>query len=148
MNKTRRLLYVAALFAILITWYFSKKYHASAVRPIAEKVLHTAVNAKIQSLEPTFGVNYNNPTYDTLYEQAANMPDSPARTKMYEQLNQFIAEQVPIIYSMHLDNIVLYHGWLKNYLLSDCIHGTEQYLDIDTSQKSKILEQINQEGKR
>jgi len=93
------------------------------------------------------GINYHHPTYDALYEQAVNMPDSPARTKLYEQLNQFVTEQVPVIYNMHLNKIVLCQGWIKNYLLSDCINGTEIYMDVDMAQKRKILDKLHQEGK-
>jgi oligopeptide transport system substrate-binding protein len=84
------------------------------------------------------GANFNNAAYNTLYEQAASMQPSDARTALYEQLNRMVAEHVPAIYSVHQAHPVLYHGWIKNYLWSDCRYGTEQYLNIDLAQKQVL----------
>ncbi len=84
------------------------------------------------------GANFNNAAYNTLYEQAASMQPSDARTALYEQLNRMVAEHVPAIYSVHQAHPVLYHGWIKNYLWSDCCYGTEQYLNIDLAQKQVL----------
>jgi oligopeptide transport system substrate-binding protein len=88
--------------------------------------------------QQTSALWFHHPTFDALYEQAAAMLDSPERTKIYEKLNQMIAEEVPMICIFHLTSKVLHHGWIKNYTLSDCMYGTEQYIDIDLSQQEKL----------
>jgi ABC-type transport system substrate-binding protein len=84
------------------------------------------------------GANFNDPAFNALYESAISLPDSPARTVVYERLNQMLAESVPSIYLVHTKHLVLQQGWIKNYAWSDFHYGTEQYLDIDLEQK-KIL---------
>ena len=61
------------------------------------------------------GAYFNDDQFNALYEQAAAMPDSPARTKLYEQLNQMLGELVPVIYTSHRTYFALYHSWVKNY---------------------------------
>jgi ABC-type transport system substrate-binding protein len=84
------------------------------------------------------GTNFNDATYNALYEQATTMQPSAARTTLYEQLNRIVAEHVPVICSVHQGHLVLYHGWIKNYLWSSYSYGTEQYLDIDLEQKQAL----------
>lgn len=88
------------------------------------------------------GVNFNDPAFNTLYEQAAVMPDSPERTVLYERLNQMAAESVPLIYIAHLPHLALYQGWIKNYCWSNFHYGTEQYLDVDLERKQALLPRL------
>ena len=84
------------------------------------------------------GTNFNDTTYNTLYEQAIAMQPSAERTALYEQLNRIVAEHVPAIYSVHQVHPVLYHGWIKNCLWSNYCCGTEQYINIDLEQKKAL----------
>jgi ABC-type transport system substrate-binding protein len=84
------------------------------------------------------GTNFNDATYNTLYEKAMVMQPSAARTALYEQLNRIVAEQVPAIYAVHQVYPVLYHGWIKNYLWSNYGYGIEQYVNIDLPQKQAL----------
>ena len=88
--------------------------------------------------QQTSGLWHHNPVFDSLYEQASVLSDSPERTKIYERLNQMVAEEVPIICIFHIRAKDLYHGWVKNYLRPDCIHAIEQSVDIDLAQQ-KVL---------
>ena len=76
------------------------------------------------------GANFNDESYNALYERAMRLQPSPERTALYQELNRMAAEKVPAVYTMHIAHPVLYHGWVKNYLWSDCCYGTEQYLNI------------------
>ncbi|XWN34809.1 MAG: ABC transporter substrate-binding protein [Roseivirga sp.] len=83
--------------------------------------------------------NYDYPEYDKLYERASVMPDSPERTRLYEQMNKIAAEQVPLLYMVHKAKHVLCHSWLQNFFLSDFdYHGQEQYLNIDLEKKQAM----------
>jgi oligopeptide transport system substrate-binding protein len=84
------------------------------------------------------GANFNDATYNALYEQATAMQPSAVRTDLYEQLNRIVAAQVPVICSVHQVHLVLYHGWIKNYLWSNYSYGTEQYINIDLAQKQAL----------
>lgn len=89
------------------------------------------------------GSNFDDPEYDVLYEQVSVMPDSPARRKLYEKMNQLAAEKVPLIYMIHKTDHVLHHSWLQNYVLSDFdYHGQEQYLNIDVDKKRAMKPQF------
>lgn len=84
------------------------------------------------------GSNFNDATFNSLYETAAFMPDSPARTVLYERLNQIIGENVPAICTVHPPHINLQHSWLKNYCWTNFHYGTEQYWDIDVAKEELI----------
>ena len=84
------------------------------------------------------GSNFNDPAFNALYEKATALPDSPARTVLYERLNEMVAESVPCICIAHPSCIVLQQGWVKNYNWSNFHYGVEQYFDIDLEQK-KVL---------
>lgn len=88
------------------------------------------------------GSNFDDPVYNALYEKAVAMPDSPERTKLYEQLNEMIAEKVPFICTVHFPYTALQHGWIKNYCWSNFHYGTEQYVDIDLEQKRQLVPKL------
>jgi len=88
------------------------------------------------------GTRYNDPAFNTLYEKAVIMPDSQARARIYEQLNQMLAENVPCIYLVHPRHIALQQGWVKNYIWSNFHYGTELYLDIDVAQKKALFAKL------
>ena len=89
------------------------------------------------------GSNFDNQAYNVLYERASVMADSPARTQLYEQMNQMAAEQVPMIYTVHKTVHILHHSWLKNYILTDFdSYGQDQYLDVDMQEKQAMQAQL------
>jgi oligopeptide transport system substrate-binding protein len=78
-----------------------------------------------------------------LHEQIAVMHDSPARTQLYEKMNQLAAENVPLIYMVHKSDHILHHSWLKNATLSNfSYYGQEQYLNIDMDKKQAMKAQF------
>ena len=92
--------------------------------------------------EGGIGINYNDPVYNALYEKASTMPDSPARTEIYKEMNKLAAENVPAIYVEHPTHTVLQHGWVKNFCWSDFHYGSEQYFDIDLEQKKLLSSKL------
>ena len=86
--------------------------------------------------KPTgLGAYFNDDQFNKIYERAVAMPDSPARTALYEELNQMLGESMPVIYMIHPTRFSLYHSWVKNYCCPSFTIGLEQYLDIDRSRK-------------
>lgn len=86
--------------------------------------------------------NYNNPEFNKQFEAAVVMQDSPARTAQYEKLNQFLAEEVVVIFNMHRQSYTVQQGWLRNYHSSDLNHDQYQYLNIDTAKKEELLKKF------
>lgn len=86
--------------------------------------------------------NYNNPEFNKQFEKAVMMQDSPERTALYEKLNQFLAEEVPVIFNMHRQAYTLQQGWLRNYHSSDLNHDLYQYLNIDSAKKEELLKKF------
>jgi len=91
------------------------------------------------------GVNahYKNDKFNELYEKAAVMNPSPERTLLYEQINEMVANEVPIICTEHRLHPALYHGWVKNYVWSDFLQYTNWlYIDIDLQRKAELLPKL------
>ena len=89
------------------------------------------------------GSNYSDPYFDEKFEIASMMEDSPERTVRYEELNEYIALQVPVIFGVHRLTFAMNHGWVKNYKASDFDNGVEKYLNIDLDLKKELIEKHN-----
>jgi oligopeptide transport system substrate-binding protein len=83
--------------------------------------------------------NYNNPEFNKGYEEIAKMQNTPERTARYEKLNQFLANEVVAIFTVHTQSYLLQQKWLKNYHSSDFIFDFDQYLNIDEVEKAETL---------
>lgn len=79
--------------------------------------------------------NYKNPKYDELYLKIQTMPDTPERTKIYEQMRDMINEDCP--YSGAMDRTRFYgvNGWLKNFKPTEDFWNWPKYLDVDDSKR-------------
>ncbi len=73
---------------------------------------------------------YNDSKFNRLYERSTVMMPSSERTKIYELMNMLVADDLPWVYLIHLQEYFLFHDHLKNFLKSDFIYGFEQYLDV------------------
>ena len=79
--------------------------------------------------------NFRHPEYDRLYEKARTMPDSPERTKLYEQLAKIVVAYAP--WKINTNRILtdLWYPWVVGYR-RPLVQGSSfwMYLDIDKSQ--------------
>jgi oligopeptide transport system substrate-binding protein len=73
---------------------------------------------------------YDNAEFNKLYEKSTVMMPSPERLAIYEKMNLMVADDLPWVYLIHLQEYFLFHDHLKNFLKSDFIYGFEQYLDV------------------
>lgn len=83
--------------------------------------------------------NYNNPKFNKDFEVATKMQNSPARTALYEKLNQYLANEVVAIFTVHTQSYILQQKWVKNYHDSDFIFDYHQYMNVDLAQKMESL---------
>ena len=70
------------------------------------------------------------------------MQDSPERSKMYQELNQMVALDVPWILGFHRTRFYLNHGWVKNFNYTEFTMTQYQYLDIDLSKKASLIDKL------
>nr|BDT29259.1 ABC transporter substrate-binding protein [Bacteriovorax sp. HI3] len=86
--------------------------------------------------------NYNNPEFNKMYEVVAKMQDSPARTKLYEEANQFLANDVVAIFTVHTQSYMLQQKWVRNYHDSDFIFDFHQYINVDQKEKAQWMKKF------
>lgn len=83
------------------------------------------------------GSYYKNKEYDTLFEKARALPDSPARTEMYKKLARMLAEDCPVIFGLHRIGVGLRQGWIKNSKYDEFAFNRAKYLRVDVEAKKK-----------
>jgi ABC-type transport system substrate-binding protein len=77
--------------------------------------------------------NYQNSTFDRLYEKVRTMPDSLERTTIYEEMSAIVEEDCPWIFLHHPLDLTLQHPWVTNYRPHAFPYGMEKYYQIDTA---------------
>jgi ABC-type transport system substrate-binding protein len=77
------------------------------------------------------GSGYLNPDYDKTFEKATSMFPSPERTRLYEELNELLAEEVPVIFGVHRKIYTLVSSRIRNFRYSDIDLTTDLYLVIN-----------------
>jgi oligopeptide transport system substrate-binding protein len=85
------------------------------------------------------GSGYTNEKFDRKYLRASTMQDSAERTKLYDELNKFVADEVPVIFGLHRQMFILRNSWLKNYIYTDFERGTAIYFNIDLNEKAEVF---------
>jgi oligopeptide transport system substrate-binding protein len=88
------------------------------------------------------GSNFNNPEYNKLYEQAAVMFDTPARSKIYNHMVDILNEECPDIFESHRKPYILTHGWFKNYKRNFIILNYVKYYRIDQQAKTELEKKL------
>ena len=74
------------------------------------------------------------PEYDRIYERAKQMPDSPERTKLYQQLAKIVAAYVPWKVNVHRILTDMWYPWVIGYRRPPVIgNHFWKYMDIDES---------------
>lgn len=86
--------------------------------------------------------NYNNPEFNKMYEAVAKMQDSPERTRLYAEANQYLADQAVGIFTVHTQSYMLQQKWVRNYHDSDFIFDFHQYLNIDQKEKAEWIKKF------
>lgn len=82
---------------------------------------------------------FNLPAYNVRYEQARALPDSPARNKLYTEMNQLLHAYNPWVPLTHPVSADLRHPWLKHYKRHPVELTTWRYIDIDLEQRARAV---------
>ncbi len=82
---------------------------------------------------------FNLPAYNERYEQARKLSHSPARQKLYAEMNQLIHAYNPWVPLTHPISADIRHPWLKNYTRHPVELTAWRYLDIDVEARARAL---------
>jgi ABC-type transport system substrate-binding protein len=91
---------------------------------------------------PAGGVNstaYVNPAFDTLYEKAVVMPDTPERRKLYRQMEDIAMEDCSWLVQMYPVIYRLSYDWIGNRHDMDYGYGTRAQWTLDSALRTKKL---------
>ena len=80
---------------------------------------------------------FNLPAYNTRYEKARILSDSPERQQLYLEMNQLIHAYNPWVPLTHVISADLTQPWLKNYKRHPVEFTTWRYLDVDAAARTK-----------
>lgn len=75
--------------------------------------------------------NFALPAFDRLYERARRMPDSPERTRLYQQMTKLFLAYAPWRLGVHRVQTHLNQPWLLNYRKHPILHQAWKYFDVD-----------------
>jgi oligopeptide transport system substrate-binding protein len=75
--------------------------------------------------------NYDNPKLDKLLEAARVEPDVEKRMQMYQEAEQMIVEDAPVLFTTHSLSYVLVKPYIKGYVLTPVGVPLERFLSID-----------------
>lgn len=82
---------------------------------------------------------FNLPAFNTLYEQAMRLSDSPERTAIYRQMAQLMHGYTPWVPRIHPVTADILQPWLQNYYRHPVDFTSWRYLDIDVAARNKVL---------
>jgi ABC-type transport system substrate-binding protein len=75
--------------------------------------------------------NYENPTFDRLFEQMKNIGNGPERLALIEQMVSLVRHDVPWAAGFHPKQFSLYHAWYKNVKPNLMANNTLKYVKLD-----------------
>ena len=81
--------------------------------------------------------NYDNPTYNQLFEEMKNMENSPERLSRIREMNRLIQRDAPWVFTFHPVSFGLSHQWVKNSKPNSLGGGTLKYLRVDANRRAE-----------
>ena len=87
--------------------------------------------------------NYNNPAFNELFNKMKNMPDSPQRLSIINEMVEILRYEAPWIWGFHPKKFILYHDWNKNVKPNIMAHNTLMYKRIDPKRRHIMRSEWN-----
>ena len=87
--------------------------------------------------------NYLNPRYDALFEKMKNMPNSPERERIIEQMVDIARADAPWIWGVHPKKYSLRHSWISNDKPNTMARNNFKYLRIDQHKRAEMRARWN-----
>jgi len=70
------------------------------------------------------------PAYDRMYERSRTLPDSPERTRLYQEMTKLLLVYAPWVFHVHHISTHLTQPWVKGYKKHPFKSANWRYLDI------------------
>lgn len=83
-------------------------------------------------------VNFQDQHFDAMFEKILPMPDTPERTRLYEEMARYLVSQVPWIFESQPISYQLKHAWLENYYPHDFACNRWKFWSVNSELKSRL----------
>lgn len=87
--------------------------------------------------------NYANPEFDQLFEQMKNMPNSPERLAIIDQMVEIVRHDSPWLFGFYPVSYALYHQWYSNLKRNMMANNTLKYARIDGELRAQLRSEWN-----
>jgi len=88
--------------------------------------------------------NYQNPEFDTLFNEIKTMSNSPQRQAKIQKMLNIVREDAPWVWGFHPKSLALSHAWFKNVLPNAMANNTLKYKRIDAKLRVQKQKEWNQ----
>jgi ABC-type transport system substrate-binding protein len=88
--------------------------------------------------------NYQNPRFDTLFNEIKTMQNTPERKKKIEKMLEIVREDAPWIWGVHPTSMALFHEWYKNVLPHAMANNTLKYKRVNPKLRASKQKEWNQ----
>lgn len=88
--------------------------------------------------------NYSNPEYDALFEKMRDLPDSPQKAQIIDQMVRIVQHDAPWMFGFFPKSAGAYQQWVANAKPSQMVRNSLQYLRVDSELRAKKITQWNQ----
>lgn len=79
--------------------------------------------------------NYDNTTFNRLFEQMKSMENSDKRQRIIDEMIQLVQKDSPWVWGYHPKSLALYHSWLKNIWPNPLVNNSMKYRRIDADER-------------
>jgi peptide/nickel transport system substrate-binding protein len=79
---------------------------------------------------------FNLPEFNQLYDRAKQLPDSPERTQLFEQMSQLVTAYAPWKLDAYRYETILVYPWVLGYKYNPFDPFPWQYLDLDVARRA------------
>ncbi|MCC6446052.1 MAG: hypothetical protein IT210_21685 [Armatimonadetes bacterium] len=88
--------------------------------------------------------NYNNPTYNKLFEKMRAMDDGPERLAVIKRMRAIAVEDCPWIFMRHDEDIGIHYDWLADVKSHPIAYDTVKYLGLESRRRAHLQQEWNQ----
>ncbi len=80
---------------------------------------------------------FNLPEFNKLFDEARTLPDSPARTRLFDKMTDLVVAYAPwrVRYNDIEDSLA--NAWVRNYVPHPMRNEGWMYMDVDEAQRAK-----------
>lgn len=86
---------------------------------------------------------YHNPEFDKLFEQMAEMDDSPERLKLIRRMSEILQEDVVVIPIFYKHTYTVVQPWSRRTHQNHMLEGGVKYVTVDAALRSRLRPEWN-----